>query len=141
MKENPKTQFIFESDGQVITQELSQDATIQDICNAFYTTCVYKYGETNILEILYKLGSKELLQDSIYQCKSFLVWSPCTMTLVTNNVTTKIEFTECKTGTDLCQALYMLCLSAAFISSDIYNAMKDYAEKMFQLQIKTVNNI
>lgn len=125
----PPTQFIFETSGQVFTQELPWDVSAQDLCHAFYTACSSIYDSELVLKTMYAFGSKEMSQDSIWQCKSFLV-DPCSMTIKTGNSTTKVELTGKTTGIDLCRVFYTVCLGMTFISDGIYDFMKDYAEDM-----------
>lgn len=128
-RECPPTVFILETEKHILSQELPWDVSAQDLCHAFYTACSSMYDSSLVLKTMYAFGSKEMSQDSIWQCKSFLV-DPCSMTIKTENSTTKVELTKTSTGTDLCRAFYTLCLGMTFISDGIYDFIKDYAEEM-----------
>lgn len=129
-RDYPPTQFIFETKNQVFTQELSWDVSTQDLCHAFYTACASMYDSELVLKTMYAFGNKELLKDSVWQCKSFLVDVPCTLTVRTGNGTTSVELKEQATGVDLCRVFYTLCLGMTYFSENIYEMMRDYAEEM-----------
>lgn len=131
-RDYPPTQFIFKTANQVFTQEMSWDASSQDLCHAFYTACSSIYDSELVLKTMYMFGNKELLQDSTWQCKSFLVNVPCTLIIRTGYSNTKVQLTDHATGIDLCRAFYTLCLGKTYFSEHIYEMIKDYAEDKIQ---------
>ena len=129
--ECPALQLSISSKGVTITKELRWDSSGEDMCEAFFVLLSHFHDPLTVLKTMKAFGSKTLLVDDFYGCKSFLHQFDTVLTCKAGDDRGNIEIklnNRC-TGIDLCKAFHTICVSLTYHPESIYVMMEQFADE------------
>ena len=140
--EYPAIQLTISSKGVTITKELHWDSSGRDMCEAFFVLLSYFYNPLVVLKTMKAFGSKTLLVDNIYSCKSFLHQSDTVLTCKAgaDRGNIEIQLNNICTGIDLCKAFHTICVSLTYHPESIYVMMEQFADENLSQQKEEEND-
>ena len=129
--EYPAIQLSISSKGVTITKELHWDSSGRDMCEAFFVLLSHFHDPLEVLKAMKAFGSKTLLFDDFYNCKSFLHQFDTVLTCKAgaDRGNIEIQLNNRCTGIDLCRAFHTICMSLTYHPESIYVMMEELADE------------